>query len=367
MDTVARHTAWVPRAAAAICGWFALALLAALPLSAETQINPRANPILAPGRPWAFDGFAVTVPASEGWVSLYKDMQYADLAKDFPDGTKAAVIVEARKLSDSVGGEQRLLNVVREQQAAPPDPDRTKLLEYSAEPFAPKGVLCARFSAKFEDRRGRTAAPELLIVRGVSCAAPGQPDLLVTLRHAQRSNRSDIAAEVAADVDPFLESLKFVQSDDALLRQARLAVRGDKPEQAAELLRPAAEGGDGEAAMFLGNMYLYGRGVEPDTSQARRWLELAAQQGRIDALYNLGAIYDKGIGVQRDVAQAMRWFLLAADQRDGQAQLNIALFYLNGDGVPKDIGQAETWLRRAAINGNRRAQGILEAGKYRNQ
>ena len=88
---------------------------------------------------------------------------------------------------------------------------------------------------------------------------------------------------------------------------------------------------------------------------------------QVDALYNLGAIYDKGIGVQRDVAQAMHWFLLAADQRDTQAQLNIALFYLNGDGVPKDIAQAETWLRRAAINGNRRAQAILEAGRYRNQ
>jgi len=367
MDTVARRAARVTRAAAAIGCWVTLALLAAPPLHAETQINPRANPILAPGKAWAFDGFVVTVPASEGWVSLYKDMQYADLAKDFPDGTKAAVLVEARKLSDSVGGQERLLNLVREEQAAPPDAERTKLLEYSAEPFAPKGVLCARFSAKFDDRRSRTAAPELLLVRGVSCVAPGRPDLLVTLRYAQRSTRSDLAAEVAADVDPFLDSLRFLQSDDALLQQARLAVRGDKPEQAAEMLRPAAEGGDGEAAMFLGNMYLYGRGVEPDSSQARRWLELAAQQGRADALYNLGAIYDKGIGVQRDVAQAMHWFLLAADQRDTQAQLNIALFYLNGDGVPKDIAQAETWLRRAAINGNRRAQAILEAGRYRNQ
>jgi TPR repeat protein len=69
----------------------------------------------------------------------------------------------------------------------------------------------------------------------------------------------------------------------------------------------------------------------------------------------------------RDVAQAIKWFTLAADQRDAPAQLNIALFYLNGDGVAKDIGTAEQWLKRAAGNGNKRAQGILTLGKYKEQ
>lgn len=363
----ARRGTQMAQAAAGVTRWLVFASLVALPLIVEAQTNPRANPILAPGKAWAFDGFTVTVPAGEGWYSLAKDTQYADLAKEFADGTKAAAIVEARKLDDSVGGQERLLKLVHEEQAVPPDPDHMKLLEYSAEPFAPKGVSCARFASRFDDRRKSVAAPEMLLVRGVSCVAPGQPDVLVTLRYAQRSTHGDVAPELKAEVEPFLDSLKFLQSDDAMLHKARLAVRSEKPEQAAELLRPLAEGGDGEAAMFLGNMYLYGRGVEPDYSQARKWLELAAQQGRADALYNLGAMYDKSIGVQRDVSQAMRWFLLAADQRDGQAQLNIALLYLNGDGVPKDMAQGETWLRRAAINGSRRAQGILEAGKYRNQ
>lgn len=78
-------------------------------------------------------------------------------------------------------------------------------------------------------------------------------------------------------------------------------------------------------------------------------------------------MYDKGIGIERDVAQALRWFGLAADQRDNQAQLNIALFYLKGDGVPKDIPLAETWLRRAAGNGSKRAQGILDVGRYKQE
>ena len=63
--------------------------------------------------------------------------------------------------------------------------------------------------------------------------------------------------------------------------------------------------------------------------------------------------------------QAIRLFTLAADQRDAQAQLNLALFYLNGDGVGKDVQQAEAWLQRAAGNGNKRAEGILSVGKYK--
>ena len=40
---------------------------------------------------------------------------------------------------------------------------------------------------------------------------------------------------------------------------------------------------------------------------------------------------------------------------------------VKGDGVPKDIPLAETWLRRAAGNGSKRAQGILDVGRYKQE
>ena len=347
--------------------WVIAIALALLPLTGSAQGKPQPNPIQAPAQPWAFDGFVVTIPGGAGWYSLAKDLHYADLARPLADGTKAAAIVEARKVDDGVSGEAKLLELVHKDQATAPDAVAMKLLDYSAEAFAHKGALCARFQAKFDDRRKSFSAPGVLLVRGVSCAAPGQPDVLVTLRYAQRSARDDFYPELRAEGEPFLDSLKFLQSNDADLQKARVAVRGDKPEEVAKLLRPLAEDGDGEAAVFLGNIYLYGHGVKPDYEQARKWLELAAREGRIDALYNLGSMYDKGIGIERDVAQALRWFGLAADQRDNQAQLNIALFYLKGDGVPKDIPLAETWLRRAAGNGSKRAQGILDVGRYKQE
>ena len=188
--------------------------------------------------------------------------------------------------------------------------------------------------------------------------------MLVTLKFVQRSAAMDPAPEASNSADAFLASLRLATSDPSLLRKARTAA-GQTPEESIQLLLPDARRGDGQAALLLGNMYLYGRGVPRDYRAAREWLEVAASQGHAEALFNLGAIYDKALGVERDVPLAIRWFTLAADQRDPDAQLNLALFYIKGDGVSKDITVAEQWLQRSANNGNSRARRILAEGKYK--
>jgi Sel1 repeat len=344
-----------------------LVLMAALALPsgwAGAQGPPLANPISAPGTPWTFEGFAITVPDQAGWYSLAKDDTYADLAKDYPDGLKVAVVVEAHHLDAGVGGEQDLLELLRKEQTALPETGAMTLLDYQAEPFSPKGVLCARFAAKFDDRRSSFAAAGVLLVRGMACVQPDRPAVVVTVRCAQRGALADFAPEVREVADPLIASLRFLPSNAAVMQQARMAVRSDKPEDALTLLLPiAAE--DSEAALFLGNIYLYGRGVPHDFQSARKWLDLAAAAGRSEAQYNIGAMYDKELGVARNVPEAIKWFMLAADQRDAQAQLNVALLLLKGDGVTRDVALAEQWLQRAAGNGNKRAQGILSVGKYR--
>jgi hypothetical protein len=347
--------------------WSLSVLLAALPLAVQAENDALRDPILVPGAAWAFDGFRVNVPAEPGWYSLAKDAQYGDLAKDLPNGVKLAAIVEARKLDAPLVGEQELLDFLRREQASVPDPATMKLIDYTAQPFAPKGMLCSRFAVKFDDRRTQFPAPGLLLVRGMACGRPDQPDVVVTLSYARRGPVEDVTPEAQKAADSFIDSLRFLPSNPAVISQAGLAVRSTTPQDAVALLTPAAEDGDTEAALFLGNLYLYGHGAAHDFPAARKWLELAAKDGRAEAMYNLGAMYDKGLGMPRDVPQAIKWFTLAADQRDAPAQLNIALFYLNGDGVPKDIGSAEQWLKRAAGNGSKRAQGILTQGKYKEQ
>ena len=359
-DALDRSTAWrLALAAAALCAGAALAQ----PRTAE----PLPNPILAPGAPWAFDGFLVEAPGEAGWASLSKDAKSAELGRKYDNGNSAAAVVDTRRFQDSILRAEDLLAITRRGQAAPPEPGAMRLLDYAQEAITPKGALCVRSIARFEDRRAQYAQPGVLLVRALSCARPDRPEIVVNLRFAERMAGSGDQPGLTTLAEAFLASLRFVAPGGALLAQAREAVGSKRAQAAVELLAPAADAGDGEAALFLGNIYLYGSGVPADPQAARKYLDRAAREGRIDALYNLGAMYDKAIGVPRDAPQAMEWFTRAADQRDAQAQLNLALLYLSGEGVEKDLKRAEEWLRWAAGNGSKRAQGILASGRYKVQ
>lgn len=352
------------------CARRILPALALLGLTAYAQAKsdeePLPNPILAPGAPWAFDGFVVNAPAGEDWASFSKTMRGAELGKKFDDGRSAAIVIASKRAASSIDNEKELLAIVQRNEAPAPEPKHMTPGDLRTEPYSPKGALCAKSQARFDDRRPQYEAPGTLVIQALTCVRPDRPDIVVTLRFAERFAGSGEPALGESAVQ-FFTGLRFIASAGDTIAQARNAVGGKQGEQAVALLKPAADAGDSEAALFLGNIYLYGTGVEEDLATARKYLELAARDGRRDALYNLGAIYDKGIGVTRDPAQAMMWFTRAADQRDEQAQLNLALFYMRGDGVEKSLETTEEWLRRAAGNGNKRAAGLLTSGSFKRQ
>jgi TPR repeat protein len=341
------------------------ALAAAAHAQDDAQEGGQANPILVPGAPWHFDAFVVDAPEGEDWASFSKSPSGAELGKKFEDGRTAAVVIESTKFDESVLREEDLLRVARRLHAAPPDPAATKLLSFEQEALTPKGVLCARSSARFEDRRSQYAVPGALVVRSLSCMRPDRPEVLVSLRFAERFAGVEAAPALTQQADRFLASLRFIAPGGATISQARGAIANKRPQDALDLLEPAAGQNDLDALLFLGSMYLYGTGVDKDPQAARGYFEQAARFGHRDALFNLGAMYDKAIGVPRDPNQAMQWFTRAADQRDPVAQLNLAIFHLKGDGVPKDQAAAEQWLRRAAGNGSTRAKGMLTLLKER--
>ncbi len=345
---------------------FCLGFLVAPPAIAAAQTEPLPNPIQVPGAPWYFDSFIVDAPREEGWASFSKDGKSAELGKKYADGHTAAAIVEARKLQEPVTSQDALLAIVKQTSAASPEPG-TRLVDYTTQIITPKGLLCARSAARFEDRREQFDQSGTLQVRGLTCVRPDRPEIVVGLRFAERTQAGALAPGADDVGEQFLGSLRFTPISFDLISQARSEVGKKNAVEAVRLLQPAAEEGDGEAALFLGNILLYGSGGAEDVQGARKWLEIAAGQGRIDAIYNLGAIYDKGLGVPRNPGEAIKWFTLAADQRDPTSQLNLALFYLKGDGVDKSLPTAELWLKRSANNGGKRAQGILASGAYKKQ
>jgi TPR repeat protein len=99
-----------------------------------------------------------------------------------------------------------------------------------------------------------------------------------------------------------------------------------------------------------------GRGGPPDLAQALAWYGKAAQAGQPDAMLALGQFYHEGRGVGRDLAEAASWYRQAAHAGVAVAQYNLAVMLAAGDGVPQDLGEAAAWYQRAAAQGHGRAQ-----------
>jgi TPR repeat protein len=71
-------------------------------------------------------------------------------------------------------------------------------------------------------------------------------------------------------------------------------------------------------------MYLVGRGVARDDTQAVAWFRKAAEQADNLAMLSLGMMYEKGRGVARDHAQAVAWYRKAAEQGYAPAKERLA-------------------------------------------
>lgn len=79
---------------------------------------------------------------------------------------------------------------------------------------------------------------------------------------------------------------------------------------------PAAQAGDQEAQIIVGEIYERGLGTVPDYVKAAQWYQLAANAGNPRAQVNLGHLYERGLGVPADPRTAIMWYRRAAGLPD---------------------------------------------------
>ncbi len=132
-------------------------------------------------------------------------------------------------------------------------------------------------------------------------------------------------------------------------------------------LAMAAAGGDSEAAgMLAADGEPTGPLGEADLAlaegapeQAARILRKAAEAGDARAQTRLAWCFEAGRGVERDLGEAARWFSKAADGGDGEAMYALAVMYATGAGQAKDSALSRVWLERSAAAGYPAAQAEL--------
>ena len=152
---------------------------------------------------------------------------------------------------------------------------------------------------------------------------------------------------------------------------------------AIKILTPLAEGGNLEAQINLGQIYMPNE-LDPekpsDDKKSFMWYSKAANQGDENSQFHLGFLYEEGQGVTQNKEQAFyyweksakngswdkqnfvakkyyeakrykeaaKWHLLLAEQGDDESQSMICGMYLEGLGVRQDFQEAYRWCTKAA-------------------
>ena len=126
-----------------------------------------------------------------------------------------------------------------------------------------------------------------------------------------------------------------------------------------DLTRTRAEQGDAAAQNLLGELYLNGRGIRPDSKIAAKWFTRSAELGYAPAQLNLGMLFEAGQGVPVDYARAVEWYRKAAAQGNPAAQYSLGVMYVYGRGLQRDDRESVKWFAQAAEQGHGLSQYAL--------
>jgi len=123
-------------------------------------------------------------------------------------------------------------------------------------------------------------------------------------------------------------------------------------------MRVKAEGGNKDAAYFMGLLYYYGEGVDKDMERASFYFRQAALAGHVESASNLGLMLYAGMGVSSDDRAALSWFKAAAEKGQADAMWMLGRMYYDGRGGDHgpDYKEALKWFAKSAGAHNFRGQ-----------
>ena len=143
--------------------------------------------------------------------------------------------------------------------------------------------------------------------------------------------------------------------------------------RALELLKPAADRGDGAALYRLSQIAQRGeltpgdpRTFTPEFTEKASldYLQRAIRAGNADAMFELGRDYHSGYKVSHDVTQARRWYCVAAVNGHSDAAQWLAYLYSQYSDAPwpKDPATSMRWYEiENALRGTAAAQAVVDA------
>lgn len=131
-------------------------------------------------------------------------------------------------------------------------------------------------------------------------------------------------------------------------------------------LRKAVAGGDTDAMVELGNLYLFGaEGLPSDRRAAVTLYTHGARLGDPNAMYNLAVMYRGGKGLPEKPKLARAWYLRSAEDGSAAGAFGAGIALLEGYGGRVEAKRGVLMLRRAIEMGS--AEAMNELGRLHAQ
>lgn len=105
-----------------------------------------------------------------------------------------------------------------------------------------------------------------------------------------------------------------------------------------------------QAQIKLARIYMMGVGVPKNPKQARHWYEEASELDYVPAKYRLAQMNENGYGGEKNTKAAIKLYTFAAESGYAPAQFKLAELYFYGDESPENEKAAFTWYEQAAFN-----------------
>jgi len=180
-------------------------------LTGHTCAQLRAAPVTASGVAYELEGYSILPPQGKDWYELKRDPQTVFFGKKIASRTHAFVATAMSALiTDKFESPEAFLDYVSRMLPLRGDKRHTVIANRVEIDNRP-GRFCVRHYTKAEDRDAPYAQGKTLLAEtfGVSCLHPDNPNLNISVSYTERGNPAETSAELRAEGESFVRSLKF--------------------------------------------------------------------------------------------------------------------------------------------------------------
>lgn len=223
-------------------------------------------------------------------------------------------------------------------------------------------ALVAALDRGSEMAANRDYATALNVLDEVQQLHQDDPRVSLAIENVTAKLRSERELLATDELASLREPLTAAAQSGSISAQMLLARSLDEvdPSAAFTFFFLAAEGGNSEAMLEVGNRYASGHGTDRSFEKAFPWFDRAARKGEPRALYSVGECYYFGAGVQQNLGQAIFYLTQASAYNDAFAKTMLGNMYRKGEGIDKpNYREAFRLLSEAAVQGNYNAKGSL--------